>query len=36
MFPDGFVPHRVIVKLQPKDTKLSKIKRVFDWSEMLG
>jgi cell division protein FtsB len=36
MIPDGFTPHRVIVRLQPKDTKLSKIKRVFDWSEMLG
>ena len=36
MIPEGFTPHRVIVRLQPKDTKLSKIKRVFDWSEMLG
>lgn len=36
MLPEGFTPHRVIVRLQPKDTKLSKIKRVFDWSEMLG
>lgn len=36
MLPEGFAPHRVIVRLQPKDTKLSKIKRVFDWSEMLG
>ncbi len=36
MIPEGFTPHRVTVRLQPKDTKLSKIKRVFDWSEMLG
>ena len=36
IIPEGFTPHRVIVRLQPKDTKLSKIKRVFDWSEMLG
>ena len=36
MLPEGFVPHRVIVKLQPKDTKLSNIKRVFNWSEMTG
>ena len=36
MLPDGFKPHRVIVKLQPKDAKLSKIKRVFDWSELTG
>lgn len=36
MIPEGFTPHRVIVRLQPKDTNLSKIKRVFDWSELLG
>ena len=36
MIPSGFTPHRVIIRLQPKDTKLSKIKRVFDWSELLG
>jgi hypothetical protein len=36
MIPEGFTPHRVTVRLQPKDTKLSKIKRVFDWSEMPG
>ena len=34
MLPEGFVPHRVIVRLQPKDTKLSNIKRVFNWSEI--
>lgn len=36
VLPEGFMPHRVIVRLQPKDTKLSKIKRVFDWSAMAG
>ena len=34
MLPEGFRPLRVMVKLQPKDAKLSKIKRVFNWSEI--
>ncbi|MFQ5660325.1 MAG: DUF6776 family protein [Gammaproteobacteria bacterium] len=29
--PEGFVPRRVFVRLQPKGKKQSKIKRVFDW-----
>lgn len=34
MLPEGFVPQRVIVRLQPKDTKLSNIKKVFSWPEL--
>ena len=29
--PDGFIPQRVFVELQPNDKKPSKIKKVFDW-----
>ncbi len=36
MLPGGFSPHRVVIRLQPKDMNLSKIKRIFDWSEVLG
>ncbi len=31
VLPEGFVPHRVTVKLHPKDKKLSMIKRVYVW-----
>lgn len=31
ILPDGFTPHRIIIKLHPKDTKLSEIERIFDW-----
>ena len=34
MLPEGFRPLRIMVKLQPKDAKLSMIKRVFNWSEI--
>ncbi|HEY5702601.1 MAG TPA: DUF6776 family protein [Gammaproteobacteria bacterium] len=34
--PEGFEPRRVIVNLQPREKKLSKIKRVFIWSEMVS
>jgi len=34
--PEGFTPRRVNVRLQPKDPKLSVVKRVFNWSEVLG
>lgn len=34
MLPEGFVPQRVIVRLQPKDTKLSNIRKVFSWPEL--
>ena len=36
MLPEGFRPLRIMVKLQPKDAKLSMIKRVFNWSEILS
>jgi cell division protein FtsB len=36
VIPEGFSPLRVLVKLQPKDAKLSMIKRVFNWSEILS
>jgi hypothetical protein len=36
MTPEGFDPLRVIVKLHPKDAKLTMIKRVFNWSEISG
>ena len=36
ILPEGFTPYRVNVKLQPKDAKLSIVKRVFNWSEMTG
>jgi len=29
--PEGFVPRRVFIELQPKRKKQSKIKKVFDW-----
>ncbi len=34
--PEGFEPHRVIVDLQPREKKMSKIKKVFNWSDMVG
>lgn len=34
MLPERFRPLRIMVKLQPKDAKLSMIKRVFNWSEI--
>jgi hypothetical protein len=36
ILPAGFSPYRVNVRLQPKDAKLSNVKRVFNWSEMAG
>ena len=36
VLPEGFTPHRVNVRLQPKDAKLSNVKRIFNWSEMIG
>ena len=36
MLPEGFNPIRIIVKLQPSDAKLSMIKRVFNWSDILS
>ena len=36
ILPEGFTPYRVNVRLQPKDAKLSNVKRVFNWSEMAG
>jgi len=36
ILPQGFTPYRVNVRLQPKDEKLSNVKRVFNWSEMTG
>ncbi|MBM2830075.1 MAG: hypothetical protein HW411_865 [Gammaproteobacteria bacterium] len=34
VLPDGFTPHRIIVRLHPKDGNLSKIERIFDWPEI--
>ncbi|MGH8120175.1 MAG: DUF6776 family protein [Gammaproteobacteria bacterium] len=34
--PEGFTPRQVIIRLQPKDPKLSVVRRVFNWSEILG
>lgn len=34
--PQGFTPYRVIVRLTPKDGKNSKIKRVFNWTELIS
>jgi hypothetical protein len=34
--PSGFQPQRVVVRLQPKDQKESKITRSFDWKVSLG
>lgn len=36
MLPEGFSPLRIMVKLQPRDAKLSMIKRVFNWSDILS
>ena len=36
VLPEGFIPRRINVILQPKDPKLSTIKKVFNWSEMIG
>lgn len=36
VLPEGFTPRRVNVRLQPKDAKLSNVKRIFNWSEMIG
>jgi len=36
VLPAGFKPRRVNVRLQPKDPKLSIVKKVFNWTEMLG
>jgi len=36
VIPEGYSPVRVMVKLLPKDTKLSMIKKVFNWSELSG
>ena len=33
MIPAGFIPHRVRVSLIPKETKLSKVVRTFEWPE---
>lgn len=36
MLPEGFTPSRIMVKLQPSDEKLSMIKKVFNWSDILS
>ncbi len=36
ILPEGFTPHRIIVRLHPKDTNLSKIERIFDWPEIIS
>ena len=36
MLPEGFNPSRIMVKLQPRDEKLSMIKKVFNWSDILS
>jgi len=34
--PEGFMPQRVIVDLHPKEKRLSRITKVFNWSDMVG
>ena len=34
--PEGFTPTRVSVSLNPKDAKISNVKRIFNWSELIG
>jgi len=36
MLPDGFTPHRLTVRLHSKDKNVSKIERIFDWSETIS
>lgn len=36
MLPDGFTPQRLTVRLYSKDKNVSKIERIFDWSEMIS
>lgn len=33
IIPAGFIPHRVRVSLIPKETKLSKVEKIFEWQE---
>lgn len=36
ILPDGFTPHRVNIRLQPKNSRYSSVKKMFNWSEMVG
>lgn len=36
MLPDGFTPHRLTVRLHSKDKNVSKIERIFDWSDTIS